>query len=129
MEEKIGMVEKGVEVNRVALKDLEKRVESISEELKKRDEKVTSVVREGERSIHGELREREARRLNVVFHRIGEMEGGRAKVSERQDWDRKSCSNIFQALKLSLSEESIKFCRRVGEKGTEPRPPIIRFYT
>jgi hypothetical protein len=32
-------------------------------------------------------------------------------------------------LKLSLKNEDIKFCRRLGEKKSEPRPLIIGFYS
>jgi hypothetical protein len=57
------------------------------------------------------------------------MGNDRATGAERQEWDRKSCVNIFEALKLDLTERSIKFCRRVGEKGDEPRPLVTGFYT
>jgi hypothetical protein len=41
-------------------------------------------VREGERSVCKKLREREAKKLNVVFYRIGEMEGeGRQDLRDR----------------------------------------------
>jgi hypothetical protein len=129
MEERIGVVEKSVEENKTEVKALEKKVVSISEELKKREEKVESTVKNETRSVYEEMREREARRLNVVFHRVDEMEGDRMTGAERQDWDKKSCGNIFHALKLKITEDSIKFCRRVGEKGEDARPLIVGFYT
>ena len=42
--------------------------------------------------------------------------------------DTQTCNNMFQALKLSLTADSIKFCRRVGERGNDPRPLIIGLY-
>ncbi len=40
----------------------------------------------------------------MVFQRVKEMESDRAIGTERQEWDRKSCVNIFEALKLDLTE-------------------------
>jgi len=75
------------------------------------------------------VREREARRTNVVVHKLKEMEEERATGKERQEWDRTCCVKIFDALKLSLKNEDIKFCRRLGEKKSGPRPLIIGFYS
>jgi len=128
IEVKVGAVEKGVEENREGVKKLDRKVDGIREELRKRDDKVEKAVREAERRMEEEWREREAKRLNVVFHCIGEAEDRRATGSERQEWDRKSCVNIFKALKLNLGEDAIRFCRRVGEKKEEPRPMVVGFW-
>jgi hypothetical protein len=129
IEVKVGVVEKGVEENREGVKKLDKKVDGIREELKKRDDKVEKAVREAEKRMEAEWREREAKRLNVVFHCIGEAEDRRATGSERQEWDRKSCVNIFRALKLNIGEDAIRFCRRVGEKKEEPRPMVVGFWS
>ncbi len=60
---KICTVENGVEENRVNMKELEKRVESISEELKKGEDKVAKVMEDSERIIYEGQREREAIKL------------------------------------------------------------------
>jgi hypothetical protein len=39
-----------------------------------------------------------------------------------------SCDILFNALKTYLTGESIKFCRRVGEKGPATRPLAVGFY-
>jgi hypothetical protein len=117
-----------MEENREGVKKLDKRVDGIREVLRKRDDKVEKAVRETERRMDAEWREREAKRLNVVFHCIGEAEDRRATGSERQDWDRKSCVNIFKALKLNIGEDAIRFCRRVGEKKEEQRPMVVGFW-
>ena len=129
IEVKVGVVEKGVEENREGVKKLDKKVDGIREELKKRDDKVEKAVREAEKRMEAEWREREAKRLNVIFHCIGEAEDRRATGSERQEWDRKSCVNIFRALKLNIGEDAIRFCRRVGEKKEEPRPMVVGFWS
>jgi len=73
-------------------------------------------------SVLLELRERKARRLNVVLYGIGESSA--ESVEERRNWDRQSCVNIFKALKLNLNNSCIKFVRRIGEKGARPRPLV-----
>ena len=128
IEVKVGVVEKGVEENREGVKKLDKKVDGIREELKKRDDKVEKAVREAEKRMEAEWREREAKRFNVIFHCIGEAEDRRATGSERQEWDRKSCVNIFRALKLNIGEDAIRFCRRVGEKKEEPRLMVVGFW-
>ncbi len=48
---------------------------------------------------------------------------------ERYDWDIASCGNLFNALKLSLTVDSVKFCRRLGEGGGgQPRPLLVGFH-
>jgi hypothetical protein len=121
-------VEGGVEDNRDSVRTLEKQVKGLGEELKKRDKKIEKAVKEGMSEVFGEIRERDARRLNVIFHRVGETENERATGQERQDWD-KSCANIFAALEIGMTEKDVKFCRRVGEKGEGPRPLIVGLYT
>ncbi len=39
----------------------------------------------------------------------------------RWDQDIQSCTNLFTALKIDLTEESIKFCRTVGDYGEAAR--------
>ncbi len=51
-----------------------------------------------------------------VFHRIVEMQGDKVTGTKRQDWDIKGWGNIFQALKLKLTVESIKLCVLHGDK-------------
>ncbi len=41
---------------------------------KKRDDKMVEAVRNVMREVFSEIRERDARKLNVFFHRVGETE-------------------------------------------------------
>jgi len=128
-EGRIQQVETRMEKTDGAVKDLDKKVESLSDKLSRRDENIDRRVKQAESSVLDEVREREARRTNVVVHKLKEMEDERATGKERQEWDRTGCVKIFDALKLSLKNEDIKFCRRLGEKKSEPRPLIIGFYS
>ena len=51
----------------------------------------------------------------------------RGQAGVRDNWDVQSCVNIFKEFNLRLTADSIKFCRRVGEKGQDPRPMVIGF--
>ena len=39
-----------------------------------------------------------------------------------------TCRNIFKILNLRITEENIKFCRRVGDRGSEARPLIVGLF-
>jgi hypothetical protein len=59
------------------------------------------------------------------MHRVGEAAETVQSAEERRAWDLRSC-NIFRALNLEMtSENAIKFCRQVGEKGDGPRPMVV----
>lgn len=128
IEDKVGKVEKGMEENREKVKDLDKKVDGLTEEVKKKDDKVAKAVKEMENRLCEEWREREAKRMNVILHNVGEAENERASGKERQEWDIKSCYNICGALKLRMGEDAIRFARRVGEKKEEPRPMVVGFW-
>jgi hypothetical protein len=130
MEEKMTAMQHTMDQNVAAVKEVEHKVEKLDSAIQEKDESVKKLVKDSEFSIYDEMREREARRLNVVFHGVGEKESEEGDTGkDRAAWDRKSCENIFQALDLDITEDSVKFCRRLGEKGDEPRPLLAGFYT
>jgi len=112
--------------NEGAVQEVSKRVE----EVEKRQEKVEDIIEKEREKMRKErieeMRERELRRKNVIFHRMPEAEGAR-NVEEKKDWDLSSCENLFKAVKVQLSRKDIKFCRRIGEKKEEARPMIVGF--
>ncbi len=120
IEDKLEQCTKTVDTNTEKIKEVEKKVEGLSSELKKEGEKTVKLVKQGERSVYEEMHERETRRLNVVFFGIAELNKREATGKDKMAWDRKSCCNIFEALHLDMGEEAVKFCRRVGEKGEGP---------
>ena len=89
-EGRIQQVESKMERTDGAVKELDRKVENLSEKLSRRDENIERRVKDGENSVLEEMREREARRLNVVVHKLREMDGERATGKERQEWDRKA---------------------------------------
>jgi hypothetical protein len=100
------------------VKDLDRRVERVEDKMETRQEEVQKKVEKGQKEIMDELREREMRKANVIMHRVPECMGEKTG-KEKLAWDRMKCSEIFKALELDLTDDDIKFCRRVGEKSDE----------
>jgi len=92
------------------------------------EERVDKKVKMAEGNVLDELEDREARRLNLVFHGIGECPADAAAGAERIEWDKASCNNIFRELCLGTTAVDIKFCRRLGERREGPRPLLVGFF-
>jgi hypothetical protein len=129
IEDRMEQYSKELTTNATALKDIDKKVEEISADIKKKDAKITNQIKQGEMNVYEEMRERETRRLNIVFFSIPELRERNTTGKDKLDWDRKSCCNIFRELELDMGDEAIKFCRRVGEAGGEDRPLVTGFWT
>ncbi len=113
--------------NEEGLQKVQAEVSKLAEKVSKQEKRVEEVASVSGQDIFEELREREARKLNVVMYGMGEAPADRTGF-ERWDWDMKSCSNLFTSLKLNVKVEGVKFCRRVGEPGGPPRPLIVGFH-
>jgi len=92
--------------------------------LKRVEKKVEDVRKQVEEDMIEELRERETRKLNLIIHGVEEPEKARDN-RERMEMDMDSCSKIFDTMEARVKRDQMKFCRRLGEKGREPRPIII----
>ena len=73
-----------------------------------------------------EYREREARKLNIIMHRVKEP-GNEVKTAEdRRQQDTVESIKIFTALMMEEEGRTdIKLCRRIGERGQDPRPMVV----
>lgn len=107
------------------------KIEATQKELKKVDNGLKNVERRVEEvkksvgdELYEEMRERETRRLNLVLHGVQEQEETRS-YRERSEMDKEECCRIFGAMKIQVNKENIKFCKRLGEIGEEPRPTVI----
>ena len=96
--------------------------------MQKKDEEVDRKIARAENGTIEEMEEREARRLNVVFHKVGEFPRVEAPGAEKIEWDMKSCMNIFEELRLDIPLEAIKFSRRLGDRKEGPRPMVVGFH-
>ena len=73
-----------------------------------------------------EYRERELRKMNVIMHRIKEPGDDIKWAEDRRRHDMDECEKIFDELEMEEDEKAdIKFCRRIGEKGQDPRPMVV----
>ena len=73
-----------------------------------------------------EYREREARRTNVIMHRVKEPAEEIRTAEERRQQDMEECTRIFTSLMMEEeARNDIKLCRRIGERGLEPRPMVV----
>ena len=82
-----------------------------------------------EQAMEEELREREARRLNLVLHGVAEPGQDIKNPRDRMEMDKEECERIFMAMRARTRKHQLRFCRRVGERGTEPRPLVIGVHT
>ena len=78
-----------------------------------------------ERFITGEeLREREARKCNIIMHRVKELAQIYWTAEERRRQDMEECGKVRAAIGIE-SNQDISFCRRIGEEGVEPRLLVV----
>ena len=84
------------------MKDMGRRMEKMEDRMDSRDDKIEKRRQRGEDEVFEELREREARRANIVMYKVEEHREEKATGVERQEWDRKMCRKIFEALELDM---------------------------
>ncbi len=111
IEENVEKVSKAVKDNSEAIREVDKKVEAISEGLKKRDDRMEGRIQDQQREMYEELRERDIRKKNVIFHGIQELQKENAMYKERVEWDRASISNILKELKLNMKEDAVKYSK------------------
>ena len=129
IEEAIQEVKKATADNQDEIRMVEGKVQELKESIKKHDNVVTREEFEAyKKERMEESRERKARELNVVMHGVVENNEEAATGRERWEWDMLTCRNIFRILNLRITDENIKFCRRVGERGEAARPLIVGLY-
>ena len=129
VEGRIQQVEDCVRGTEAGVTDLDKRVDKMERRVLREDDKRDKDQRKIKQDIMNEMADRDSRRYNVVLHKVGEHDQVDATGPMRIEWDKKSCQNISRELKLSLRMDDIKFCRRLGEKSSEPRPLLVGFYS
>jgi len=127
MEEEMLEIKRACEKNESGLQRVSDSVIRLEQRLERQEQGAGGKATADHGSLYEELRERELRKTNVVMHGMKEAPEG-FKGKERWDWDMKSCWNLFRALKLDLKEDGIKFVRRIGEAGEQPRPLVVGFF-
>jgi hypothetical protein len=121
VEKKLDEVQKEVKENAKEIERVDKNVGDLKKELstvKNQSQLDTTKFITAE-----EYREREARRANIVMHRVREPTADTA--AERREADTIECRNILSAAGVAHVGEDIRTCRRIGERGPEPRPLVV----
>jgi uncharacterized coiled-coil protein SlyX len=129
IEGRLEEVERHQEKQDDKMKEMDGKVTRVDVAVKKLESKINNVAEKPGDNVFHELHERHVRRYNVVLYGVGEMEGDRPTVEEKREWDAKSCQNIFDALNLRLKATSLRYLRRIGEKGVKPRPLLVGMRT
>lgn len=127
IEKKLEDVQKSCSDNESGLKKVTEEVNKLVAKVKEQSVLVEKAAMSSNEGVFEELREREARRNNVVLHGMREA-GDDTTGMDRRDWDIRNCENMFRALRTNVTAENIKFCRRVGERGAAIRPLVVGFY-
>ena len=128
LETRFNEVEERMAKSEGAVQGVEKKVDNMEKRMASVEDQVAKERERLERERVEEMRERDIRKKNVIMHRVEEAGENVKTYEERRNWDTEKCEEIFTTLKLNLNRENIKFCRRVGEKGEEPRPLIVGLY-
>ena len=125
LESRFQEVEDWVVRNEVAVLEVDKRMDKVEQRQDKVEEMMNNERERLRKERVEEMRERKLRKKNVIMHRIEEAGDWAGTEEERREWDLKSIENIFGALKLGMNRRAVRFSRRVGEKGEEPRPMVV----
>ena len=114
-----------VENNSDKIEEVRKITEELRHELREQVKKTEGLQERMETALDSELREREARRLNLVIHGLQEPEASLKDPRERMERDKEECERLFIAMKARTRYEAVRFCRRIGERGRDPRPVVF----
>jgi hypothetical protein len=125
VEKRLDEVHQEVKDSAKVIDKVDKTVEELKKELQKVKE--AKAVDAKQYLTAEEYREREARRFNVIMHRVPEPAGTNGE--QRKQADLATCNNILATVGLREWTSDIKLCRRLGERGEEPRPLIVYLKT
>jgi hypothetical protein len=132
MEKRLTTVEEGTKKNTENVAKLEQKVKKIVNQQCNLGDKMDRKIELSENRVFDKMRKRESQRLNIVMHGVVEASRSESSGEKRAAWDQKKkikkIMEVFAFLELGLSEEDVKFCRRVGEKGEAPRALVVGFY-
>jgi hypothetical protein len=113
-------------VDRVAVKadSNEARIDKLTEVVSRLTMTLETERAERNNLLCDELREREVRKNNLIIH--GVLEANEAAHNrDRLERDKAVCGEMFKTMRIRTRPEDLRFCRRIGQRGQDPRPIII----
>lgn len=103
------------------------RLSKLEEDMKKAQKATSEAQKDTLKVVFEEVRERDERRFNVIFHNIGESIGD--TLEEEKDWDANSFDNVMDVMHTNLTfKESATYSRRLGARRpgqARPRPLLV----
>ena len=111
------------------IEEVRQATEELKRELREQVLRTEGLQERMEAVMDAELREREARRLNLVIHGLHEPDDNIKYNRERMEQDKIECERLFIAMKARTRYQAMRFCRRIGERGEDPRPIVIGVHT
>jgi len=114
-----------VEENREGLTKASEEVKKVEKKVEKVERKIEDSEKRMEDLMYEEIRAREAISKNVVIYGVRDPSSSLRTDKERMEADVAECERIFKASKANVRKRDIRFCRRIGEKGTEKRPVLL----
>ena len=103
--------------------------EEARREVREQANMAETLVGRMEQTMDDELREREVRRLNLVIHGVPEVDDEIKGNRERSEKDKEQCERIFITMRARTKKDNLRFCRRIGERGNDPRPIVIGLFS
>ena len=104
-----------VESNSDRIDKVMKITEELRHELREQVKKTEGLQERMETVMDSELREREARRLNLVIHGLPEPDDTLKDPKDRMEQDKVECERLFIAMKARTRYQAVRFCRRIGK--------------
>jgi hypothetical protein len=117
-------VEEKVEQNIRETQHNKQEIEQLKEELRRVRSAAEAEKEERSDALAEELREREMRRNNIIIHGLREPEHIH-QARDKMENDRQTCGEIFNIIGARVRAADLRFCRRIGERGRDPRPLVI----
>ena len=98
---------------------MKRRMEKVEKKVDELD--TTKIIEQSRDEILPELREREARKDNLMFHQVKEPTTGSGM--EREDQDIRKVIMILDFLQCPIPRDAIKFIFRAGERPDDRQGP------
>ena len=115
--------------NEETIKRNEERTEEVDKKVERLALEVEKLKKNSTENWMEEMREREMRRENIIVYGVEEADEEERDGRVRAESDLKKLDLVFMAARANIpTKDAVNFCRRVGEKGEEPRPLVVGFH-
>lgn len=123
LHEKMEALEKEVNDNRAKLDEMRNDLQEMKKKANENKDAVATSQDRIQDSIFAEMRAREEKKNNILFHGI--PESANTEGFQRKKDDMENILKITRKLKIAVCKDDIKFVRRLGEKNTQKARPLL----